>query len=65
MVDCGRMKKRGKLRLNLPTPPLTDICEEAVFVFVFVPPLTDICEEGGGLVWTRREAEGNYMEEIF
>ena len=50
---CGRVKKR-----QITVPPLTDICEEAVFVFVFA----DICEEGGGgLLWQ----EGNYMEEIF
>ena len=42
--------------------PLTDICEEGgfVFVFVFAPPPTNICEEEGG---TRRKAEANYMEE--
>ena len=42
-----------------PGRPLTDICEEGGFVFVFVFA-TNICEEEGG---TRRKAEANYMEE--
>ena len=39
---------------QITVPPLTDICEEAVFVFVFASPRADICEEG----LTRRKLYG-------